>query len=454
MKDFLEKIKNLEKRRLLLFLAIVCFILYSIFLVLCELASRQAAHIFNKEMAKQKVLTGSVVAEKLSADLWGNVYFTNLHWIAPDGDALVDVEQGRIKVSTWDIVRKKPSLSSIKELELDNALLHVGFDDDMHADVLKRPSKDKAEVKPDSGEAQTKNLQLPDKIPNMKLILKNTVLSAEYEDRRFILTDVNGRIAVEKHKQLEIHLSAGKFGGNIVGDGLNIDGKVLLKEPQTVHFNLGLYKVLPSSLGLSNVDDLMTITGEMKGLLAKPTIDGAVSMDELNLPGLNFTKIQGNYHYANGLISLENVTGGIYGGNVEAYGLYHFDNHSYKIDAHGTKLMASAAARNNMINCDVDLDIKFRNDGNSKNSLTYGSFTSGSGTYMLVPFKSISGKFSDQNKELRFMDVIIETELGNIESDAFKIVNGKLRMDELIFVDRDGERMDLMKLGRNVQNAS
>ena len=52
------------------------------------------------------------------------------------------------------------------------------------------------------------------------------------------------------------------------------------------------------------------------------------------------------------------------------------------------------------------------------------------------------------------MDVIIETELGNIESDAFKIVNGKLRMDELIFVDRDGERMDLMKLGRNVQNAS
>lgn len=449
MNRLLAKLKSMNKRKMLIIVGVAIVVVYSVFLILCELASRQAAQIFNKEMAKQKVLTGSVVAEKLSADLWGNVYFTNLHWIAPDGAALVDVEQGRIKVSPWDIVRKKPSLSSIKELELDNALLHVGFDDAMHADVLKRQEKDKVEIKTDNN--KTKNLQLPEKIPNMKLILKNTVLSAEYQERRFILSNVNGSIEVEKHKQLVIHISAGKFGGNIVGDGLNIDGRVLLKELQTVHFNLGLYKVLPSSLGLSNVDNLMTITGEMKGLLAQPTIDGAVSMDELNLPGLNFTKIQGNYHYANGIISLDNVTGSIYGGTVEAYGLYHFDNHSYKIDAQGKKLMASAAARNNMINCDVDLDIKFRNDGNSKNSLTYGSFQSGGGTYMLVPFKSISGKFSDQNKELRFMDVIIETELGNIESDAFKIVNGKLRMDELFFVDKDGERMDLIKLGKSVQ---
>lgn len=448
MNCFLEKLKNMNTRKLLIFVAVIAIVFYSIFLVLCEIASRQAAQIFNKEMAKQKVLAGSVVAEKLSADLWGNVYFTNLHWISPDGDALVDVAQGRLKVSTWDIVRKKPSLSSIKELELENAFFHIGFNDAMHADVLKRPFNEKAEA--NISVAKNKNLQLPEKIPNMKLILKNNVLSAEYSNRRFILNDVNGTIAVEKHKTLEIHLSAGKFGGNIVGNGLNIDGKVMLEVPQMVHLNLGLYKVLPSSLGLSNIDDLMTITGEVKGLLAKPTIDGAISMDELNLPGLNFTKIQGNYHYANGLISLDNVNGGIYGGNVEAYGLYHFDDRSYKIDAHGTKLMASVAARNNMINCDVDLDIKFRNDGNRKNSLTYGSFKSSSGTYMLVPFKSIRGTFSNQNKEIRFMDVIIETELGNIESHAFKIINGKLHMDGLFFVDKDGERMDLMKLGKKM----
>lgn len=446
-----EKLKGLEKRRLVMAIAVVAVIVYGVFLILCEIASRQAAQIFNKEMANQKVLAGSVTAEKLSADLWGNVYFTNLSWMAPDGNALVNVEQGRMKVSSWDIVRKRPSINSLKELELENAYIHVGFDDDMHADVLHKPSEEETEK---SGQkADKKNLQLPEKIPNIKLILKDIVLSAEYKNRSFVLNDVNGSIEVEKHKDLILHLYAGKFGGSIVGDGFNIDGKVSLQQPQNVHLNLGLYKVVPSSLGLSNANDPMTITGEMKGLLTEPTIDGAVSMDELNMPGLNFSGIEGNYHYANGLISLDNVTGSIYGGSVEAYGLYHFDNRHYKIDAHGKDLLASIAARDNMINCKVELDIKFRYAGKEKGSMTYGSFKSGSGTYMLVPFKSISGKFSDQNKEMRFVDVIIETELGNIESDAFKIIDGKLHMDKLFFVDKDGDRIDLKKLGRDIKKA-
>ena len=450
MKSLINKIKKIEKRKLIMILGIVVIVLYSIFLILCELASRQAAQIFNKEMAKQKVLAGCVTAEKLSADLWGNVYFTNLTWMAPDGKSLVDVEQGRMKVSTWDIVRKKPSINSIKELELENAYIHIGFDDKMSADVLHKPEEKATSEKL---VMKRKNLQLPDNIPNIKLIFNNIVLSSEYKNRRFVLNDVAGSVEVKKHKELEIHLSASKFGGSMVGDGFNIDGAVQLNNTQNVHMNLALYKVVPSSLGLSNANDPMTITGEIKGTLVNPAIDGAVSMDELNLPGLNFVHINGNYHYANGLISLDNVTGGIYGGSVKAYGLYHFDNRHYNIDAHGTDLMAAAAARDNSINCRVELDIKFRNQGREKGSLTYGNFKSGSGTYMLIPFKSISGKFSDQDKQLRFVDVIIETEIGNIESDAFKIIDGKLHMGELIFVDKEGDKIDLKKLGRDIKEA-
>ena len=51
------------------------------------------------------------------------------------------------------------------------------------------------------------------------------------------------------------------------------------------------------------------------------------------------------------------------------------------------------------------------------------------------------------------MDVIIETELGDIESNAFKIVDGKLQMGELIFVDKDGDKIDLKKLGRDIKEA-
>ena len=41
------------------------------FLGLCQLMSGNAAQIFNKYMAKQKVLVGTVTAEELAADLWG-----------------------------------------------------------------------------------------------------------------------------------------------------------------------------------------------------------------------------------------------------------------------------------------------------------------------------------------------------------------------------------------------
>ncbi len=415
-----------------------------VYLLFCELASRQAAEIFNEYMAKQKVLVGTITAEKLSADLWGNVYFENLQWNADGGAALVSVGEGRMKVSPWDIVWNKAGINSIKELELQNARLHVGFDKDMNVDVVQ--SRKKSERKKEAGAQETsvakKNFQTPERLPNIKLILKNTVLSAAYERRRFILNDVNALLQIKNHKELTIHLAAGEFGGSMVGDGLNIDGTVQLNDPQNVRINLGLYNVVPSSLGLSNANDPMTLTGEMKGTLQSPTIDGAVSMPDLNIPGLRFTKINGNYHYDNGIITLDDVTGSVYGGTVEAYGLYNFDKRHYNIDAHGKGLMASAAAKSNMINCSVDLDIKFRNRGRGKD-LVFGKFSSGKGSCMLVPFQSISGRFSNQNNELAFSDVVIKTDLGSFESNAFRIVNGRVQLSKIFYVEADGAKMQL-----------
>lgn len=437
----LNKIYMFFKSKLFIILLTSIIILGGIFLFLCELASRQAAQIFNKIMDEQQVLAGSVTAEKLSADLWGNIYFTNIVWLAPDGEILVDVPQGRMKVNTWDIIRKKPSFSTIEELELENAFIHIGFDENMHVDVLKRPNEKKDKDIKKLANSNDKNLKLPNKIPDIKLIFKDTILSSVYQKRKFILNSVNGYLQTKNNKVLSIHLAAGRFGGSMVGDGFNIDGDVQLRDNQSIKMNLGLYNVVPSSLGLSNANDPMTITGEVKGSVLQPIIDGVVDLKELNLPGLIFTKINGNYHYANGLISLENVTGSVYGGTVEAYGLYHFDNHHYKIDAKGKDLIAAIAAKNSMVNCEVDLNIKFRNLGRNGNNLVYGDFTSGKGTYMLVPFKSISGKFSNQGKEIAFTDVVIETDLGKIESNVFRIINGKLHLNEIFFVDDNGKRI-------------
>ena len=410
------------------------------FLLLCQLLSGQAAQIFNNYMDKQRVFVGRVTAEELSADLWGNVYFTNLRWQNFAGDTIVAAPQARFKVRPWDIVWRKASLDSIEELELEHADLHIGFDDKIRLDILELPPMDKPSKLVPIKEQPPQNMQLPERLPNIRLLLKDTTLTAHYKHRLFVLNDVDGRFQITGHELLKLHVSAGKFGGSMVGEGLNIDGSIHLRGEQKLALNLGFYEVVPSSLGLSNANDPMTITGEMKGNLTNPEIDGSVALKELHIPGLSFTKIQGNYHYANGLISLQDVTGSIFGGTLEAYGLYHFDNHHYKIDLKAKDLLASAAAKSGMINCNVDLDVKFRNLGKDGSSLTFGSFQSGKGSFMLVPFNSISGTFSDQNKELDFNNVVISTDLGDFESSAFKLVKGRVVISDIFWVEGNGQR--------------
>lgn len=94
-------------------------------------------------------------------------------------------------------------------------------------------------------------------------------------------------------------------------------------------------------------------------------------------------------------------------------------------------MVGGIAARNGKIKCKVELDFKIRSKGDPKTALTYGSFKSGKGSYYIIPFDSISGEFSNQNKHLEFKNVIIEMKMGTIKTDAFDINNGKLHISEI-----------------------
>ena len=440
----MKRMQNWSRKRILVMFSTVLVLFLGGFLLLCQLLSGQAARIFNKYMAEQKVFVGTVTAEELAADLWGNVYFTNLRWVNPAGETIIAAPLARLQVRPWDIVWRKASIDSVKELELEQADLHIGFDDKMRVDILRQdPPLDKPEKNIPLKQKKPKNLQMPKSLPNLTLLLKDTTLTAHYKKRLFIINDVDSKMQITGHELLHVKMSAGKFGGSMVGEGLNIDGNIHLRGEQKLALNLGFYEVVPSSLGLSNANDPMTITGEMKGSLSEPEIDGSVALKQLHIPGLSFTKIQGNYHYARGLITLEDVTGSIFGGTLEAYGLYHFDNRHYKIDVKAKDLLASAAAKNAMLNCKVDLHVKFRNLGKDGSSLTYGSFKTGGGSFMLVPFNSIRGTFSDQNKELDFNNVVISTDLGDFESSAFKLVKGKVVISDIFWIESNGQRTRL-----------
>lgn len=302
--------------------------------------SGNAAQIFNKYMAKQKVLVGTVTAEELAADLWGNVYFTNLRWTNPAGETIIAAPKARLQVRPWDIVWGKATTDSIRELELEQADLHIGFDKNMRVDILRQqpPTEKPKKIIPLKAKPP-QNLQLPQRLPNITLLLKDTTITAHYMKRLFVLNDVDAKLQITKHELLHIKMSAGRFGGTL-----------------------------------------------------------------------------------------------------DAYGLYHFDNRHYQIDVKAKDLMAAVAAKNALINCQVDLDIKFRYLGKNANNITYGSFKSGKGTVMFVPFNSIRGNFDDQNKELSFHDVVISTDLGDFESNAFKVVKGKVTISDIIWVESNGQR--------------
>ena len=163
----------------------------------------------------------------------------------------------------------------------------------------------------------------------------------------------------------------------------------------------------------------------------------------LNIPALHFYKVNGDFFYKDGKIEFSNVTGGVYGGSVEATGSYDIDTRGYAINALGHDLMASIAAKTSKINCRVELDLKMRSDGNPKNVLTYGSFTSGAGTYSLIPFEQISGKFNDRHGVLKFTDVKIKTPLGEVTSDAFEIVKGRVHINDIWLTAPDGEKIQV-----------
>ena len=88
----------------------------------------------------------------------------------------------------------------------------------------------------------------------------------------------------------------------------------------------------------------------------------------------------------------------------------------------------------------VQLDLKMLCDGDNRSTLTYGSFYSGKGIYAIIKFNSIKGTFSNQYKQLKFSDVEIKSDGGDIVAPQFELVDGKLQMGNLYYVAPGGAR--------------
>jgi hypothetical protein len=265
------------------------------------------------------------------------------------------------------------------------------------------------------------------------IVLNNCTVHGVAPKRDFLMNEVNARLELDTTKALKIAFSCGPFGGTVDADGMNLTGKIDLTKPIPEYaLSLNIANCNPSSLGSGiNVKDEVSADANITGLLPEPIIEGALHMATLDIPALHFTNVEGLFHYSNGIISAHDVTASVYGGKVAASGYFNLNNKHYNLDCKGHELMGSIAAKDMKLKCKVELDLHMRSSGNAKKTLTYGSFTSGKGSYYFVPFNKISGKFSNLYKTLSFSDVVISTAVGDVKSDAFKIVDGKLQLGKI-----------------------
>lgn len=405
---------------------------------LAYIASIHAAQIFNREIVKQDFLDGTITVERLTATPLGHVRFYGLEWKESRSGNRITVPSGSFHVKPLDIILRRINTRTIQRVELDNADIDLTFDKNMHVRGIKA-----AELPlPLEARGRKKKFDIKLKDVDVAVKLNHCKMTARYKERVHTFEDVNADLAYNSADKLTIDFSTGELGGTLEGQGVDIQGDVDLKPAvSTYDLKLGIKNLNPSSLGTGlDIHERVTASANVTGKLPEPVIVGELYMPNLNLPGLKFTKVKGNFKYQDGKIEAQNVTADIFEGTCDAEGGFNIDTKAYRVNVMGHDLHSEDATNIPYFRTLVQLDLKMLCDGDNRSTLTYGSFASGKGIYAIIKFNSIHGTFSNQYKQLKFNDVVIKSDGGDIVAPQFELVDGKLHLGNLYYVAPGGGR--------------
>lgn len=406
---------------------------------LCFYMSYKAADIFNQVVAERQLFPGTVTVERLTATPGGTVSFENLVWDDEDGDTLVQIPKGQFTVKLIDVLTGHIGTQTVEDVTLDNAYIHLIFNDKMELQHVKKISGHQ------SGDPRgfIKVTGPKGNHPfNCHIALHQSVIEAEAPGRHFTIGDVEFSSHIHTKGKTTLDLRAGHFSGTLEAKSLRIRGSLDFK-PDTPQYNLSLLlsDCNPRSLGAGlDIDDAATVSADIRGPLYAPVIDGTLKMDRLDITALVFTDVVGQVHYEQGLLDVTEVTAGVFGGSMKGQGQVNLDDRSYTADMTGSRLKGGIAAHDLFLRCDVDLNLHMEENKSAGTKAIYGDFRSGPGRYHNVPFRGISGSFAQDGKTLNFRDVIISMFFGDVSTDAFSIVNGKVKIGAINIDYKNGKR--------------
>ena len=277
-------------------------------------------------------------------------------WVAPDGSTLAQIPDGQFTVKIRDILTGRIGTGTIETVTLNQAYLHLIFNDKMELQHIKSNPKD-------SEKKGQKVIELTgpkgNRPFNCRVVLRHSTIEAESPDRHFTIEDVDLDADIHTKGKTDINLQAGPFSGTVAAKSLRIRGSIDFA-PETPQYDLFLLLTdcNPKSLGAGlDIDDPATVSADIKGPLDKPVIDGILTMDKLDITTLVFTDVKGQVHYEKGSLDITDVTAGVFGGSMKGQGHVNLDDKSYTADIVGTKLQGSIAAHDLFLRSDVDLNL-------------------------------------------------------------------------------------------------
>ena len=65
---------------------------------------------------------------------WGTISFEDLVWSDAEGNELLHVPNGKIRVSMWDVITRNFKASAIRSIELNDAVIVADLDDNNRFD--------------------------------------------------------------------------------------------------------------------------------------------------------------------------------------------------------------------------------------------------------------------------------------------------------------------------------
>lgn len=433
----------------------------AVLLIIAKLASLGAAQIFNQAVKHQDMLRGTITVEELTANTRGGVTFTNLQWRDPDGNQLVVIPSGSFHVRIMDVLTRNFKSTTIDELTLNDPYFAIRFEEDGSIDFVNGAPPEET---PDESHPHEKNgprkdsiQQTGERIRNFnwdhrriraKITVRNGHMESIIHNRNYVLNNVNMAIDLNTSRTLLLDFHTGRFGGSMVGEGVDCSGYVDFtpKTPE-IHWNMVLNNVDPASMGFGgNIHDPLTLSAAFEGPVTRPVGTGHLDMDALHIPALDFGHVHGDIRYDNSLLTFSNVNARVYGGFVQAYGDYNLGTRAYNIYAHGEDMDSRIPSRDPKFYCLVSMDGELHCDGDPRHLMSSGTFETGSGFYALVPFEKISGTFNNRYRDVDFYNVSIVTKFGTFHTDSFHIVNGKLHLDRITLITDDGQT-ELMENG-------